>query len=383
MNNNKFNGRIVQRTVSTNKLENGKSIKILTIADLHGYTNNPKLASRLAYAIKLHEPDLIFVAGDIFSGGSPWDNGIKLDSKLDHFYSFIQNISEVAPVCITLGNHDVFGMNDDNEFNRFDSFYRLENARSGKVFPLYRECIDFVFKGQKVEVLGYVPESKLLCENGLHRQFHGHSHDQFIRYLNADKLVRFSNNASSIKLVLGHNPHLYGASENGVGLGPLKVADGIHVGHLHGGYYEMFAFFDKLKKFVTGSGIKTFAFDHGLVEQLTGIVDKNNRFIKGSIKIFGPTDLCRGIVYLDDKSQRKLLQLSDNEFYKNNSIKANNSDWHPITSKLAQKSVLTNHYHYLSISEGITPLFYPSERFAKADIVELTGVKEKVKAKKL
>ncbi len=113
----KYNGIITNLVVNSNKLSKEQRIRTITISDLHSYTSNDNRATRLALAIKNEDPDIIFIAGDIFNGGKPWNGG----EKLDKFKRFVYDISEVAPVCITWGNHDLRGLNPSNIDIRVDN----------------------------------------------------------------------------------------------------------------------------------------------------------------------------------------------------------------------------------------------------------------------
>ena len=75
-----FKGKLVKQKVESEKLKEGQSIRTLTLADLHGYTNDLKRTIRLIEYIQKQQPEVIFIAGDIFSGGSSWENSEKLKS---------------------------------------------------------------------------------------------------------------------------------------------------------------------------------------------------------------------------------------------------------------------------------------------------------------
>ena len=148
MQNQEFTGIIRNSTIESKKLAEGRSIRSVVIGDLHAYTNNTEKARRLAEAIKLQNPDYIFIAGDIFHGGNAWNGG----SRLNKFKEFIDIISEAAPVFITWGNHDLRGMTPKNQDTRIRNLRELEDVRKVKVFPLYN---DSAVSGD-MEVIGYV-----------------------------------------------------------------------------------------------------------------------------------------------------------------------------------------------------------------------------------
>ncbi len=372
-----FNGKIVRQVVNSNKICLGRNIRALIIADLHGYTNNPILASRLAEAIKREDPDIIFIAGDIYSGGKPWDGG----EKLEQFRKFIENISEVAPVCITWGNHDLRSIK--NKDARIWNLRKLEDVRPGSVYPLYNDVVII----NDMEIVGFVPRFELMEGPGLKTQVHGLAHDEFIRDFN-EHGARFSNEPGVLNIYLGHDPHLIAASENGIGLGNLSDCDFFIAGHLHDGYKTVVEYLDRKKKSLTGRGFKSInpeeslSFDRGWTDQPFSIVDKNGKTIKRERYPFylGQINLCRGIVYINNDAQQKYLQMPDGKFYRNASSKDNVQVWEPVLEDIARKDILESNLHFMIISEGITPVFKPKEELATINVVDITGAKVKTKS---
>ena len=359
-----FKGIITKQVVNSKKINNGNIIRTLTISDLHGYTNDFVRASRLALAIKEEEPDIVFIAGDLYNGGNPWDGGIKLEQ----FKSFIQNISEVAPVCITWGNHDLKGLNSKNMDIRLKNLRCLEDVRPGEVFPLYNDRVIV----KDMEIVGYVPRFDLMEEtHGLQTQLHGVAHDEYIRDYHEEG-VKFENKLGLVNVCLVHDPHLIAASENGIGLEDLSVCDFFVTGHLHDGYKHLLIPIDKVKKFITNKGLKSLELDKGFTEQMSGHVDRTGKYIKGSKKLWlGSTNLCRGIVYIDDAAQQKYLQMADGNFYKNESESINVQSWQPVLEEMARQEIINNNLHFMLISEGIAPSFFPKEKLATMNVVDI------------
>ena len=382
MNIDNFNGKITKQVINSRKLDFGKKIRTLTISDLHGYTDNSRRAERLAEAIKRQEPDIIFIAGDIFGSlaesivgvftggdGKQWEGA----AGYQKFRKFIDNVSEVCPVAITWGNHDIRGMNEENQDTRIKHLRNLENVRPGSVLPLYNDRV--IVNG--MEIIGYVPSFDLMENEGMKTQIHGIAHDKFIEEFH-DKSVKFENKPGVVTTYLGHDPHLIAASENGVGLGDLSVCDYFITGHLHDGYKALLSPFDKAKKAFTGAGLSILEFDKGLVEQPTGVVDKDGKLIEGSKKPLGPSNLCRGIVYFDDESQQKIWQSPDGKFYKNAAKEPNVQVWQSVLEETARKEILDNNLHFMLISEGISPSFLPKESRATMNVVDIEGVSEDI-----
>ena len=368
-NDNTFKGKIIKQTVDSNKLNSNKTIRTLTISDLHNYTNSTSRLIRLAEAIKEEEPDIILFAGDLLDDGRFWGGG----KTLDKFKMFVQNVSEVAPVCLTMGNHDIRGMNLTNKNIRLDNFKRLENERPGNIFPLFNDKI--IVNG--MEVVGYVPKLELVEREGARMQIHGLAHDRFIQDYKEEG-IKFENRNETLNIYLGHDPHLIGASENGVGLEDFSVCDFFVTGHLHDGYKFLFMPIDKIKRVITGKGLGYLELDKGFTEQDAGLVDKAGNFIIGSKRLrLGPTNLCRGIIYIDNNSEQKFLQMPDGKFYKNNANELNVQIWIPIDEIIAREEILNNNLHFMLISEGIKPGLFSNERFATMNIIDIKGNENK------
>ena len=361
-----FRGIITNSTIGSTKLEEGEKKRAVIIADLHGYTNDLEKARRLAEAIKLENPDYIFIAGDIFNGGLPWEGG----EKLIYFQKFIDILSEVAPVFITWGNHDLRKMNESNRELRIKNLRNLENIRGGMVYPLYND--EVVVNG--MDIVGYVPSFGLMEGEkleGIPIQIHGIAHDKFIQEYEENG-AKFTH-PELVTTYLGHDPHLIAASENGIGLGSLQVCDFFVTGHLHDGYKPV------LNRVGLGK-LKSFEFDGGWVEQPT-LVDKNGQKIQKPIwpPFFGKTNLCRGIVYFDDDAQQVLWQSPNGEYYQNEALGDNEQIWVPLPKEDATYIIINEKLHYMIISEGIAPGFFPKEELATINVVDLKGTQKVLK----
>ena len=357
-----FNGKVVKSVVQSKKISFGSKIRVVVISDLHNYTTDREQASRLAEEIKRQNPDFVFIAGDIFNIGKQWED----ETSLSGLWYFLGNVSEVAPVFITWGNHDIVGTTDKNREERLKNLRLLEKARPGEVYPLYNECV--IVKG--MEVMGFVPTLGIL--GGLSNQLHGIAHDKFID-MYEKKGTRFSSDPSRMKTYLGHNPHLIAASENGVGLGSLKVCDFFVTGHLHNGYKLVIEHLRKMFK-MKPKELSSLAFDKGWVEQPIVVNRKGLPILTSLYPVFmGHTNLCRGIVYIDDDAQQKYLQLPDGNMYKNASSKPNVQVWEPILPDLARKEIMDDDLSCMIISEGINPGFISGEEMATMNTVDFVN----------
>lgn len=329
---------------------------MLIIADLHNYMNNSSLRKRLVLAISEAKANIIMIAGDIYNYGKYWLD----DTKLMPLKNFIKEISKDAYVCITLGNHDLIGINDKNKQMLLQNFYQLKEINENKVYPLFNDQVVI----DNMEIIGYVPRNELVQKEGLKMQIHGLAHDEFIKDYHSEG-IKYK--TDKIKIFLGHDPHLIAASENGIGLGDLTKCDYFITGHLHDGYKCYFKLFNNLSMNIS-KGMKNFMYDKGYVEQPLWILDKNGHKIWHLWPpVLGKTNLCRGIVYFDDDAMIKYWQASDNQLYENK------NSWQKIKNELALKDILANRLHAMLISEGINPGFLPNEKDATINIIDVVS----------
>ena len=61
----------------------------------------------------------------------------------------------------------------------------------------------------------------------------------------------------------------------------------------------------------------------------------------------GKTNLCRGIVYIDNDAQQRFLQLPNGMFYQNAAQEPNKQEWRLTTEKIARKGILDNALHFM------------------------------------
>jgi len=91
-----YSGLVVEKyTVNTDKLNEGQSIRIVLITDLHNHIYGPG-QSELVQLIREQEPDIIALAGDIADIRAP-----LLGTEM-----LLQGIQGVAPVYYVSGNHE-------------------------------------------------------------------------------------------------------------------------------------------------------------------------------------------------------------------------------------------------------------------------------------
>lgn len=323
----------VKYIVPTDKLIDGEKKSVVLISDLHDYVKNKRKAADLVNEIAEKQPMQIIIAGDNFTPGvNP--------NAYNNFVYFLAALSEIAPVFMSQGNHDLSGQKESNKAERIRLFKSYEDARPGSVFALINDKL--IIDG--FEIIGYTPDPKII--SSLDIQNHGIAHDRFIEEYMQNG-IKPSDNSNNIVEFIGHNPNLIAASENGIGLEGLSTVDAFFTGHLHNGYIKSDTVRKNPDKWL----------DKGYVERIY-MLDKDGKYIPGSVTpIWGPTNLCRGVIYVDDRSQQKIMQLSNNHFYINLAKEDNIQVWEPVVEELAKIKIIDDNLHALIISGGINKFF--------------------------
>ena len=334
-NNNYEEFDLVKYSIYTDKLKLGEKIQVILIADLHNYLLNKKNSLSLASAIKSRNPHHIVIAGDIIQGRK-WENK-KILSSINNF---LRDISEVAPVFIVRGNHDLVGGNN----KRIDYFKSL--GIKDKVYALDNDFVTY----DNFDIIGFNPSEKTY---DLGFQQHGIAHDRFIKeYM--EKGIKPQKNKHITEFV-GHSPYLFAKSENGIGLEDLKYVDIIYTGHMHNGYYKSSTIKKNPDKYL----------DDGYVERSYSF-NKDGKLCSFNPFFFSKTDLCRGVIYIDDDSMKRILQLRNNHFYV-----YDNDKWNIIDEDDARKLIKDNNYHPMVIAGGIRKFFRLNLPNDKPEITEV------------
>ena len=262
----------------------------------------------------------------------------------------------VLPQFISQGNHDLAEAVNNNRKVRNNSFKKLEKINPGRIFALINDVVEY----DGFKILGYTPETKDIIHR-LDIQEHGIAHDIFINEYQKHG-IKIGKQNKLITEFVGHNPFLIARSENNIGLGDLKNIDTFYAGHTHNGYRKSNTINKNPDKYLY----------YGYIEQPYS-VDKNQKIVKKSIRpyIYRKTILCRGTVYVDDDSNRKILQLQNNNFYFNESNINNKDSWKKISNEKARSYIQENNLHALVITGGISKFFKLSIPFDKPEITEI------------
>ena len=169
-----YNGLIVRRySVSTEKFNDGQSIRIVLLSDLHSHIygdNQNKLISK----IKGQSPDVILLAGDIADDVAP-TRGTEL---------LLEGIQGIAPIFYVSGNHEYWSSDIKNI---------KETIRSYGACVLEDEYKEIAVNGMPVIIAGVDDPEWSRYEKKVHRK----SMDE-----NFTELV----DKASFKILIAHRP---------------------------------------------------------------------------------------------------------------------------------------------------------------------------------
>lgn len=85
------------------KIDGSKNINICLIADIHFYPKyNLKKFEKIINNIKDNKPNYICITGDIIDTGD-----MQYDNEVKYLYQFINDLSNITKVIISIGNHDI------------------------------------------------------------------------------------------------------------------------------------------------------------------------------------------------------------------------------------------------------------------------------------
>ena len=353
---------IVNYVLPSYKLDFGTNKRDVLITDLHGYHNDPERRNAILWAIRQLDPPPhhIVIAGDIMRG-TLWR---KRGEEVENFRRFVKELSKIAPVFISQGNHDIQGKGEQLVEND-NVFMEVANVNPGAVFPLINDSQ--IYDGFKV--IGFTPTPSLVDDLSI--QMHGVAHDRFIKEV--DEKIK-EKPAASDDMILeyaGHSPYLIGVSENGIGLGCFVTIDTFLTGHLHNGYIENDVIRQDPDKYLDRKGYTERPIDR----------DRNGRIIPWSIRpFFGGTNLCRGTIWLDDRAQQCIQQLRNGHFYLNADTRDNKQKWALADPDEARKMILDykEHAHAMVISGGIhkyTGIQHPEREQLEITVVDYEGAK--------
>lgn len=276
--------------------------KIVTLADLHDYPGARK--TTIAQDIDKLSPDFVIMAGDTLHGGK-----FAIDNiSYQNLKKFLSELSEICPVIMGIGNHDLFGKTIE-----FDKAYReLEKARPGRVFPLNNESVI----SSDVRIVEFHPRHSAFAPAS---QESGYALTQYIEDLEKYGITP-TENSKLFNILISHNPKIFAQARSLAEQRKLDLTQeqmetlrlisqimkrfdlGVS-GHLHNGYRKLKTTIKNPEKYM----------DYGYWEM------PMEKDINGRVKfirpwVFKKTDMCRGTIYVGDGEERILL-LANGEYY--------------------------------------------------------------------
>ena len=200
-----YSGLIVRHyEISSDKLSEDESIRIVVIADLHSeyYGENQE---KLVEKIKAQQPDIIALPGDIIDDNTSEDGAV----------AFLEGICGIAPTYYVLGNHEIWS--GDHQ--------RLKDMVEGYGYTVLSnesEMIDV--NGIKLSMCG-IDDPYIL----------DYSEDENIKAMQSDEelLYGFKNlSDDSFNILLAHRPERFGLYQQ-------YDFDLVLSGHAHGGQVRL------------------------------------------------------------------------------------------------------------------------------------------------
>lgn len=212
-----------------NKKVGNKDIKIVLISDIH--TSNVTNIKDLYYLkdkINTLNPNYICIAGDIIDSISIISNTEVMNKFYDWLYSLGDINNKKIPVLISLGNHDINGINESNKEKYYNYLKKLSSSNTHLLNNSY-------YKDKYVFIVGFTQPTNTYCTNN--------SLDEEKKYFDNinSKLLNPSNNKLNIALI--HNPINI---TNKYITNKLNNYDIILSGHMHNGLIPNFI--DKIYK---------------------------------------------------------------------------------------------------------------------------------------
>ena len=218
-------------TVNSSKLT--AAVRVVSLADIHG-TVFGKDNARLIRRVREAEPDLIFIPGDLIN---------KYDEDTSDEERLVAALSEIAPVYLSPGNHEV---EYDQEHGLTGEESVLARFRRAGAHVLDHTYEDVEIKGQMLRIGG-------LHADCMPEQF---SADWMLADI---PFLKDFQNTDRYTMLLCHMPFSFLMAR---GLDSWKF-DTVLSGHVHGGQVR-FPFFALLSKYPLGKEDDVFPYWGGL-----------------------------------------------------------------------------------------------------------------------
>ena len=204
-------------SISTSKIN--KSITICLFSDIH-YTNTIKLSklNEIKESIVNNKPDYICIPGDVIDNTNILDNSVKYFNLMN----FLKEIGELAPVYISLGNHDTLKIT--NKTHQYDNnkFWNQDLTKYN-INILKNE----IKENKNIRFIGYNPS---------YNYYYNKEKKESLEILIKDfrkKIKEFDN--KKLNILLCHSPINIINKELYNNINSYKNIDIILSGHMHNG----------------------------------------------------------------------------------------------------------------------------------------------------
>ena len=267
-------------------IENDKNIniKIAHISDIHfSHKYNSKRLGMIKNKIKTINPDYICITGDTVD-----IHDVVYDTNYPELKQFINDLSEVGKVIISIGNHEYIKM-EENGFGKTKDIEWLKKLKTDKIIILDNK----IYEENNISFIGYNPD---------YEYYYTDKENNFEKYnKELEKLIDKTNN--KYKILLLHTPMLLLKKENYKNIKNINEISLTLCGHTHGGL---------IPSFIPGH--------FGIISPTREYFPKN---IRGKIKINNNTIIINsGIMKLSRKSKITFL----NDIYGSNVIEIDIKD---------------------------------------------------------
>ena len=276
------------------KIKSKDNGKYILISDLHGNFNK----DIAQYIRDKEDVKYVLISGDLLNG-SQWTNKVILKELKE----FLNIIKENHKIIVSLGNHDIFNIDDKG-------FKNYKDLECENIIPLFNE----VYIDDNNRFTSFVPE---LNTYSYPKQDSSRTLETILK--NYESLNKVSSNSKFIEHLLSHNPyHFYHKEVNEL---ISKKYDLIETGHFHDGWIPT-KYVDKHYDLVKDKNIQELVRHYLLLKN------------KDKISLTYKRILGRGVAYIYKDGYYVLLP-NDNIYYYNKSI-----NQYSITSKAMLESRL-------------------------------------------
>ncbi len=209
-----YNKYIIKNTKNIN-------IKIAHISDIHfSHKYNNKRLEMVVNKIKDINPNYICITGDLID---LYD--VVNDVNYPDLKNFINNLSNIGKVIITVGNHEYIKMLD-NGFGKTNNIEWLKELQTKNIIALDNE----IYEENNISFIGYNPDYDYYYTN---KETPSEKNNEEI-----SKLINKTKN--NYKILLSHTPFLIVKKDNYKNIKKFDKIDLVLSGHTHGGLIPSF-----------------------------------------------------------------------------------------------------------------------------------------------